>query len=446
LIRHLVIRMEATTYEVRAYATPLRCFSLSDSERAQLCALASKYVEAVNASIASMWERVRWTIRWESRRLVSHRTWRSLPPEARAAIERRSWVKRLIPHLPSSKERVALERSLRGQLLENWSQSKHYVDAAIKDGRSILRSWQVNYLNGDRKPHKPLVRRRFVRVKKTMTCYDDGVLRVSIKPRCFIHFDLRRCWWLPRAREFLGHSAMGEEDLGEVLITEEQVVVTVRRRASPLLPDSPVVSWDNNLRSLDGFSPQWGFDSVSLKETYTIHTAYSDHRRRIQLIRDRRKRLYFRLVKKYWRRERNRVTNELHNIANTLVRRYQGHTFAFEDTKKTGMFSRSRKRNRDISRADWRTFASIIVYKTGGATVIMVPPHGTTKECPKCGAWNRVTRGATKITCSGCGLTRDRQKGAAFNIWVRAAGPSEEQRQQVVERWKQELSVSACGQ
>jgi putative transposase len=104
------------------------------------------------------------------------------------------------------------------------------------------------------------------------------------------------------------------------------------------------------------------------------------------------------------------------------------------------MFSRSRRRNRDISKADWRKLASIIAYKACG--VIMVPPQGTTKECPRCGAWNRVPKGATTITCSKCGLTRDRQKGAALNIWLRAANPLPQQWLQIVDRWRQELSAS----
>ncbi|MBS7288685.1 MAG: hypothetical protein KIH01_08090 [Candidatus Freyarchaeota archaeon] len=54
--------------------------------------------------------------------------------------------KRLIPIIPKSSE---FKRNLRNSLLGNWDFCAHYVDSAIKQAYSILKSWRRNYLKGE---------------------------------------------------------------------------------------------------------------------------------------------------------------------------------------------------------------------------------------------------------------------------------------------------------
>ncbi len=258
-----------------------------------------------------------------------------------------------------------------------------------------------------RKRRKPLLRRRFARFKTTMLTYRDEVLKLSIRPRRFVRFDVQGLWWLPRARRFLGHSAITKRDFGEVLITEDRLIVTVRKRLRHYYARRPVMAWDNNLLSLDGFSPSSGFDRVSLGEAFTLHVTYDNKRRRVQQKLGKKKCVYSRLVDKYEGREQNRVVDELHRVANGFLRRYEGRNHAFEDTGKRGMFSHNRRRNRDISAVDWKRLADIVGYK---ATAGKVPSWGTTMVCPRCGAKSIVPRTADAVITCRCGLARDRQR------------------------------------
>ncbi|MEM3446285.1 MAG: hypothetical protein QW418_02550 [Candidatus Korarchaeum sp.] len=62
---------------------------------------------------------------------------------------------------------------MRDKLMKDWDYSKHYVDSAIREAYSLLKSWRRNYLKG-RGKEKPVVKKRFVRVKGTLYSYRGG--------------------------------------------------------------------------------------------------------------------------------------------------------------------------------------------------------------------------------------------------------------------------------
>jgi len=70
---------------------------------------------------------------------------------------------------------------LRSLLLEGWSYSRHYVDSAIKQAYSIMKSWRRSYLKGERSREKPTVKRRFIRIKETLYTFRKGKIKVSVK-------------------------------------------------------------------------------------------------------------------------------------------------------------------------------------------------------------------------------------------------------------------------
>lgn len=53
--------------------------------------------------------------------------------------------------------------------MKEWSYSSRYVDSATKTAYSIMNSQRRNYLKGRRKRSKPVVKKKFVRVKETFT-------------------------------------------------------------------------------------------------------------------------------------------------------------------------------------------------------------------------------------------------------------------------------------
>jgi putative transposase len=88
--------------------------------------------------------------------------------------------KRLIPVIPKGNN--FKNHYLRNLLIEGWSYSKHYVDSAIKQAYSMLKSWRSSYFKGERHRGKPVVKRKFVRIKETLYSFKDGKIKVSIRP------------------------------------------------------------------------------------------------------------------------------------------------------------------------------------------------------------------------------------------------------------------------
>jgi len=98
--------------------------------------------------------------------------------------------------------------------MEGWSYSKHYVDSVIKQAYSMLKSWRRSYLKGERRKEKPVIRKRFVRVKKTLYSFKDGKIKVSVKPyEEYLEFDISKAWFLSRAKGELGELILGEKYL-----------------------------------------------------------------------------------------------------------------------------------------------------------------------------------------------------------------------------------------
>lgn len=51
--------------------------------------------------------------------------------------------------------------------MKDWSYSKHYVNSVIKQAYFILKSWKRNYVKGKRRRNKPIVKKKFFRIKET---------------------------------------------------------------------------------------------------------------------------------------------------------------------------------------------------------------------------------------------------------------------------------------
>jgi len=157
------------------------------------------------------------------------------------------YVKRLKPEIPKS---GAFKRGLRNDLLRDWDYAAHYVDSAIRVAYSILSSWKRNYLKGMRKRKKPTVRRKFARVKGTLFVHRDCKIRVTVKPGEYLEFGYSDAWFKKRVE---GCS------LGELILKEDEIVITFKREREEEKRKDGVIGWDANLFSLDGFSPKHGW-------------------------------------------------------------------------------------------------------------------------------------------------------------------------------------------
>jgi putative transposase len=105
-----------------------------------------------------------------------------------------------------------------------------------------------------------------------------------------------------------------------------------------------------------------------------------------------------------------------HKTACALVVRYG--TIVHEELNIRGIArSRLAKSTLDVA---WGSFLQILSYKAeeAGATVIAVPPEGTTQACSRCGALPSVpkTLSCRVHSCALCGYVADRDLNAAQNI------------------------------
>lgn len=306
--------------------------------------------------------------------------------------------------IPLIRKDSAFKKELRDKHLRGWVYSKHYVDSAIKQAYSVLNSWRKRYLKGKTGRRKPVLRRRFVRVKDTLYSYRDRVVKISIKPfQESISIDLKESWFWDRIQGL---------ELGELILKEDKLVITVRKKIE-LKVEKPV-AWDTNLLTLDGYDGEKDY-TIDLKDIYTIHRTYELKRRKIQSLPPKTAK---KLLQKYRSRERNRVNDTIHKIAKQLANR----TNVFEDLhnfKERIAETKSRSINRQNSKHDYIKLQKYIEYKStwNGYLTVYVDPKLTSKTCSRCGYINKDLKGAGVFICQNCGLKIDRQKNASRNIW-----------------------------
>jgi len=287
--------------------------------------------------------------------------------------------------------------------MKDWRYSKHYVDSAIKQAYSIVKSWRRNYIKGERRREKPIVRKRFVRIKETLYSYKNGKIKVSIKPyEEYITFDISKAWFLRRAK--------GE--MGELILNEHYLTITFRSREKIKTKGS--IAWDCNEKSLDGFNPRIEKDKITKDLTllFHIHRVYEIKRKRLQSLASKKYSIRS-ILAKYSRREKNRAKDFVHKLTKEISREFKNYAHGFEDLRKKNMFNCSKEHNRRIAKTNWKMITSFMSYKS---KVKLLNPKNSTKRCSRCGKIN-APKGAS-YACSRCGLRINRQLNAAVNLYL----------------------------
>ena len=153
-----------------------------------------------------------------------------------------------------------------------------------------------------------------------------------------------------------------------------------------------------------------------------VRTGYFLKRRKIQRkIRAGKRRRE--LLEKYGRREKNRLNDLYHKLANKIVElaeKYGG--IALEDlTEIRESIRYSAEMNGRLHRWSFRKLQSIIEYKAKlrGVKVVFVNPAFTSSLCPVCGE-KLSPNGHRVLKCSNCGFEADRDVVGSWNIRLRA--------------------------
>ena len=128
------------------------------------------------------------------------------------------------------------------------------------------------------------------------------------------------------------------------------------------------------------------------------------------------------LLEKYGERERNRLTNLYHKLANKIVElaeKYGG--IALEDlTEIRDSIRYSVEMNGRLHRWSFRKLQSIIEYKAKlkGIKVVFVNPAFTSSLCPVCGG--ELSPNGHRVLKCECGFEADRDVVGSWNVRLRA--------------------------
>ncbi|HHH99885.1 MAG TPA: transposase [Thermococcus litoralis] len=355
--------------------------------------LLTEYQKLLQRAIDEIWENTEW-----KEKLVKHRY----------RIEEGKYkhyeTTRLVPYFPKTNE---FKRELRNKLLQNWVFAKHYVDSAIKTAYSILESWRKNYLKGRRKRKKPVVKRKFVRVKTTLMKVEDSKIRITVKPREeYLELDYSNEWFYERVKGW---------KVGELIIRENDVLLTFSKEVE--FTGRVKIGVDCNLMSLDIYHPEKGWIKVDLSELHRIAETYDRIIDGLKSLQRKAPKRISRLLKKYYSRRKNRIEDFLNKLAAQLSREFPDAVFIFEDLNKFKMFENgSRVFNRKLSRSTWNKIVQKLSYRV---PVEFVNPAHTSSTCPRCGSRLKSRKGL--VVCR-CGFKADRQFLGAFNVFVRGLG------------------------
>jgi len=378
------------------------------------------YRSLLQKAIDIIWDNITWVEKWEKK----------LVENGKKKTRRYYYVRRLIPVIPKTRE---FKNWLRNEMLRDWVYASHYVDSAIKVAYSILKSWKRNYVKGERKRKKPVVKKLFVRVKETLYTYKNGKIRVTVVPRKqYLEFDLAKAWFKSRVEGL---------ELGELILTRSELIITFRKPIEKK-NHAECIGWDSNLFSLDGFSPKYGWIKIDLSKLYHIHRVHEIKRKIVQSVASR-KFMVKGKVFRHGEREKNRAKDYVHKLTTTLTRMFPNVVHGFEDLNKAGMFNDLREHNRDIAKQNWKQIVSFMSYKS---EIKLVDPRNTSSTCPRCGGKMIKLQEGQAVRCSRCGLELDRQLCGAINVYLKMCGfpqsPSVFYRaviKKMIPRWKTQM-------
>ncbi|RQG92085.1 RNA-guided endonuclease InsQ/TnpB family protein [Natrarchaeobius chitinivorans] len=111
----------------------------------------------------------------------------------------------------------------------------------------------------------------------------------------------------------------------------------------------------------------------------------------------------------------NKKRDYKHKLAHFYTTEYDA-VFVEDLNVKSMLESDGNARNK--AEVGWRDFITVLTHhgRKNGCHVVKVEPHGTTKECAKCGVETEKPLWVREHTCPSCGFEVDRDWNAALNV------------------------------
>jgi len=313
-------------------------------------------------------------------------------------------------------------RQLRDKLLEDWKYAAHYVDSAINQMRSLVKSYRKKLRKG-KKAKEPRLRKKFVYVKSTLFTLKGSKLKITIIPReYYLEIDLAKYAYIS---QFLKEIQEEKLRLGGLFLFPDKLVLNFVKTVKYIEPRD-WMSVDINLTNITVLADLnvYRFDT---RELYHIHRVYELKRQRIQKIPAWNRKLSEKLLKKYSGREKNRVKDFLHKLATKIVEiaKKKRMGIVLEDLNgiKERVMNNSKELNRKLSKWNVRELQRMIEYKAKwyGIPVIYVNPRNSSRICPVCGG-RLIPQEGRLMKCPKCGLTEDRDFIATLNLRMWGSG------------------------
>ncbi|MCD6381026.1 MAG: transposase [Candidatus Odinarchaeota archaeon] len=306
-------------------------------------------------------------------------------------------------------------RKLRNNLLKDWRYSKHYIDSAINSVIGLVKGW-IKLHNRGKAKSKPKITKKTVYIKTTLFSYGNGILKISIEPnKRYLEVDLRDYDWIPK--DF--------DKIGGLILTEGELIITVKREVRFEEPKC-WTSFDINLTNITALI-NGNIVRYDLKKLYHFHRIYEIKRKKIQKLSKHKPKTANRLMKKYSKREKNRVKDLMHKLTTKITRELadlkSGAILENLKNIKSRILNKSRNLNRKLSKWNARRFQFMLEYKLKwlGLPVKYVNPKNSSKTCPLCSG-RMATYEGRLMKCEKCGFNADRDVIAVLNLQMWGSG------------------------
>ncbi len=308
-----------------------------------------------------------------------------------------------------------LRKDIYGEWKNRWDYSTHYCHSACKIALAILKNWRRRMKKGGVRCEKPVARKLFMQLDPQLYKFYGDRIRISVKPRQFLFIDLK---FGEYQRRFIEAWMRGELKTGEITINESKIVVPFKKYVDLSNP-SDWIAIDVNESNVTGVStnPHLLRIDTNMRE---IKSVYFEKRRRIQRLSKHRPLTAMRLLKKYSKRERNRVKDLCHKVSKRIVEFVVKYNFGIIMENLKGIrksIHYNRILNRRLHSWNFRMLQFYIEYKAkfNGLPVEYVNPKHTSSLCPICGG-KLAPNGHRLLRCDACGYKADRDIIAAVNL------------------------------
>jgi putative transposase len=288
----------------------------------------------------------------------------------------------------------------------------HYLYTACQMACSIYRSFRKLKRRGLARAEKPTFRRQVAMLDDHLFSLDLESWEASIATE------------KGRVRLKLLHGTYHEKfrgmEVGQAWLVKSEdgyyLKVPFSRTVELAESNGEAIAVDVNENNVAFGSTEY-VRNVKTKER-AIRTAYFLKRRKLQS----KPRLNEKpLLAKYKGRERRRIEEIYHKVANEIVTRAieaRASVIVLEDIRNIRKRVRySKALNGRLNRWGFRRFQSILEYKARvvGLRVVYVDPRGTSSLCPICGE-KLSPNGYRRMRCPKCGLEEDRDAVAVRNL------------------------------